>query len=424
MLNQEIKIAVVGLGYVGLPLAIELGKKYRTVGFDISERKIQSYLKGVDPAGELDSDQFKQAKHLCFESNPDSIKDADYLIIAVPTPITEANIPDLSHLEAATKLVSENMKHGVTVVYESTVYPGATEEFCVPILESGSGLKLGEGFFVGYSPERVNPGDKERTITRIVKVVSGSDERTLKNLAEIYSSIISAGVYEAESIKVAEAAKVIENTQRDVNIALVNELAIVCKSLNIDTNAVLKAAGTKWNFLNFHPGLVGGHCIGVDPFYLTYKAQTVGYHPELILAGRRINDGMAAYIAKMVVKELIRTGVRKDGGKILVAGLTFKEDCSDFRNSKSFDLIHELLDFGFEVDGYDPHMDTLSLNEQHSVDIVPIPEDGKYDSVIVAVGHTEFRKLGCDVIRRWGVPGAQIVDVKNIFPELDGAIRL
>jgi UDP-N-acetyl-D-galactosamine dehydrogenase len=335
-------IAVVGLGYVGLPLAVEFGKKFRTIGFDLSVEKIESYKRFIDPTGEVSSEDLKAATMLEVGTNPAALKEADFVIVAVPTPVDDAHQPDFSPLVGSSKAVGQNLKQGAIVVFESTVYPGATEEVCIPIIERESGKTWKKDFFVGYSPERINPGDKERTVTKIVKVVSGDTPETLATVKEIYGSIITAGVYPASNIKVAEAAKVIENTQRDLNIALMNELAIIFDKIGIDTLEVLQAAGTKWNFLPFRPGLVGGHCIGVDPYYLTHKAQKLGYHPEVILAGRRINDGMGKFIAEKTIKQLIRRGHPVKDCPIIVLGLTFKEDCPDLRNSRVIDVIRDL----------------------------------------------------------------------------------
>ncbi|MFZ2540758.1 MAG: nucleotide sugar dehydrogenase, partial [Gallionella sp.] len=352
-MNQKI-IAVVGLGYVGLPLALEFGKKFTTVGYDLSERKVSSYRKCCDPSGDIPGEDFHAAIHLIFTTDPSHLSKADYIIVTVPTPVDAAHQPDFSPLVSASTIVGKNMKSDAIVIYESTVYPGATEEVCIPILERESGLKWMKDFHVGYSPERVNPGDKERTITKVTKVVSGDDAATLKKVAELYDHIIVAGVHRVSSIKVAEAAKVIENTQRDLNIALMNELALIFDRLGIDTLEVLEAAGTKWNFLPFRPGLVGGHCIGVDPYYLTHKAVMLGYHPEVILAGRRINDSMAAFVAQQTVKQLSRAGDPIKNAKVIVLGLTFKENCSDLRNSKVADVVRELQEFGCKVSVHDP----------------------------------------------------------------------
>ncbi|RPI44303.1 MAG: nucleotide sugar dehydrogenase, partial [Betaproteobacteria bacterium] len=342
-------VAVVGLGYVGLPLAVEFGKQGRTIGFDLSTAKVESYRRFVDPTGEVSTEDLRSAKHLVPTSDPEALREADYIVVAVPTPVDEAHQPDFSPLVGASETVGKHMKRGAIVVYESTVYPGATEEVCIPVLEKHSGMKWKQDFHVGYSPERINPGDREHTLTRIVKVVSGDDPGTLDKVAALYGAIVKAGVHRASSIKVAEAAKVIENTQRDLNIALMNELAIIFDKIGIDTVVVLEAAGTKWNFLPFRPGLVGGHCIGVDPYYLTHKADKLGYHPQVILAGRRINDGMGKFIAEQTVKHMIRNGSAVKGAHVNVLGLTFKEDCPDLRNSRVIDVIRELQSYGVDV---------------------------------------------------------------------------
>lgn len=352
-------IAVVGLGYVGLPLAVEFGKSNQTIGFDLSESKINSYKEHIDPTGEVSTEDLRKADKLVCTTDANSLKNADFIIIAVPTPVDESHQPDFTPLIKSSETVGKNLKRGAIVVYESTVYPGATEEICIPILERFSGLKWKEDFNVGYSPERINPGDKERTVTKIVKVVSGDTPVTLKKVRDTYEKIITAGVYCANSIKVAEAAKVIENTQRDLNIALMNELAIIFDKLSIDTLEVLEAAGTKWNFLPFRPGLVGGHCIGVDPYYLTHKADMIGYHPQVILAGRRINDSMGKYIAEQTVKKMIAANISIKGSKILVMGLTFKENCPDLRNSKVIDVIKELESYGVNIIVHDPLVSSI-----------------------------------------------------------------
>lgn len=414
-------VAVVGLGYVGLPLAIEFGKKYRTIGYDVSEAKIDSYRQGRDPNGEVDEDNFRQSVGLEFSNEASSLKEADIVIVAVPTPVDAARIPDFSPLVGASTTVAKNMKRGAIVVYESTVYPGATEEVCIPLLEKFSGMRWMDDFHVGYSPERVNPGDKERTITKIIKIVSGDDQTTLELLADLYGSIITAGVHKAQSIKVAEAAKVIENTQRDLNIALMNELSIIFGKLNIDTAEVLQAAGTKWNFLPFRPGLVGGHCIGVDPYYLTHKAEMLGYHPEVILAGRRINDGMAAYAARQIVKQLIHAGSPIKGAKITVLGLTFKENCSDLRNSKVADLINELVEYGCDVTIHDPlasHSEAMHEYGLKLTDWKSLPK-ADAEAVVVAVAHREYLDLPIAELLSKLQPGGIFVDIKSAFPVED-----
>ncbi|KPK52717.1 MAG: GDP-mannose dehydrogenase [Acidithiobacillales bacterium SM23_46] len=408
-------VAVVGLGYVGLPLAVQFGQHMKTIGFDLNEAKVQSYRSFVDPTGEVSSEELRAATQLQVTTDPKAIAAADFVVVAVPTPIDVARQPDFSPLVGASRLTGRHMKKGVTVVYESTVYPGATEEVCVPILEQESGLKWKRDFHVGYSPERINPGDKEHTLTRIVKVVSGDDEQTLEAVAKLYSSVITAGVHRASSIKVAEAAKVIENTQRDLNIALMNELAVIFKKLGIDTLEVLEAAGTKWNFLPFRPGLVGGHCIGVDPYYLTHKAEMLGYHPEVILAGRRINDNMGKFIAEQTVKELIRGGNPVKGANAIVLGLTFKEDVPDLRNSRVIDVINELKAYGMEVFVHDPVSDPAEARHEYDIDLVSWEQLPKADALIAAVAHTQYLQMPIRELASKLTPNGCFVDVKSKF---------
>jgi UDP-N-acetyl-D-glucosamine/UDP-N-acetyl-D-galactosamine dehydrogenase len=408
-------IAVVGLGYVGLPLAVEFGKKHRTIGFDLSKSKIDAYKKFNDPTGEVSPAQLKSAKKLEVTTDPKALADADMIIVAVPTPVNDAHLPDFSPLVGSSTSVGRYMKRGAIVVYESTVYPGATEEVCIPILEKESGMKWKKDFFVGYSPERINPGDKERTLTKIVKIVSGDTPATLEKVAKAYASIITAGVYKASSIAVAEAAKVIENTQRDLNIALMNELAVVFDRLNLDTVEVLKAAGTKWNFLPFRPGLVGGHCIGVDPYYLTYKAQMVGYQPEVILAGRRINDNMGKFIAERTVKSMIAAGSSIRGAHVNVLGLTFKENCPDLRNSKVIDVIRELQSYGINVHVYDPAGEAKEALHEYGVKLVKFKDLPKADAVVAAVSHTEIVELPMAKLKKILRDGGVFTDVKSVF---------
>jgi len=408
-------IAVVGLGYVGLPLAVEFGKKFRTIGFDLSVEKIESYKRFIDPTGEVSSEDLKAATMLEVGTNPAALKEADFVIVAVPTPVDDAHQPDFSPLVGSSKAVGQNLKQGAIVVFESTVYPGATEEVCIPIIERESGKTWKKDFFVGYSPERINPGDKERTVTKIVKVVSGDTPETLATVKEIYGSIITAGVYPASNIKVAEAAKVIENTQRDLNIALMNELAIIFDKIGIDTLEVLQAAGTKWNFLPFRPGLVGGHCIGVDPYYLTHKAQKLGYHPEVILAGRRINDGMGKFIAEKTIKQLIRRGHPVKDCPIIVLGLTFKEDCPDLRNSRVIDVIRELESYGAKVIVHDPVADVNEAHHEYGVDLVTWENLPKAAAIVAAVNHREFKiRPAGDFLSKLHQDGV-ITDVKSMF---------
>jgi UDP-N-acetyl-D-galactosamine dehydrogenase len=409
-------VAVVGLGYVGLPLAVEFGKKFKTIGYDLSVEKISAYQRYCDPTGEVGSENLKASHHLSVSTDPSLISTADIIIIAVPTPVDEAHIPDFAPLLGSSTTVGAHMKQGAIVVYESTVYPGATEEVCIPLLEKHSGMKWKQDFHVGYSPERVNPGDKERTITKIVKVVSGDDDATLNTVAELYASVITAGVHRASSIKVAEAAKVIENTQRDLNIALMNELALIFDKIGIDTLEVLQAAGTKWNFLPFRPGLVGGHCIGVDPYYLTHKAEMMGYHPQVILAGRRINDGMAAYVAQQTVKGIIHNGGTVKKAKVIVLGLTFKENCPDLRNSKVADLVQELQDFGCDVSVHEPVAASSEAAHEYGISLTPwekLPADA--DAIVAAVSHKEYLAMPlADILGRLKKDGL-FVDVKSAY---------
>ena len=405
-------IAVVGLGYVGLPLAVEFGKQYDTIGFDLSEAKIDAYRRGVDPTGEVVPGELAAATRLEFTSDAAQLKRADFIVVAVPTPVDDAHQPDFGPLVRASESVGKNLKRGAIVVFESTVYPGATEEICVPVIERHSGMKWRKDFFVGYSPERINPGDKEHSLTRITKVVSGDLPETLERVATIYGSVIEAGVYRASSIKVAEAAKVIENTQRDLNIALMNELALIFHKIGIDTTEVLTAAGTKWNFLPFRPGLVGGHCIGVDPYYLTHKADKLGYHPQVILAGRRINDGMGKYVAEQTVKQMIQAGFPVKSAKVNVLGLTFKENCADLRNSRVIDVINELRSYGADVHVHDPVADAKEAVHEYGVTLEPWETLPKAHAVVVAVAHREFtaRPVG-DFVDKLEA-GGLFIDVK------------
>lgn len=410
-------VGVVGLGYVGLPLAVEFGKKMRTIGFDLSAAKVDSYKKFVDPTGEVSTESLREAKHLSVTTNPAALADADYIVVAVPTPVDIAHTPDFSPLIGASESVGKYMKRGAIVVYESTVYPGATEEVCIPVLEKFSGLKWKEDFHVGFSPERINPGDKERTLTTILKVVSGDDADTLEKVASLYESIVTAGVYKASSIKVAEAAKVIENTQRDLNIALINELAIIFDMLGLDTLEVLQAAGTKWNFLPFRPGLVGGHCIGVDPYYLTHKAEMIGYHPQVILAGRRINDGMAKFVAEKTVKELIRAGFPVKGCKVNVLGLAFKENCPDLRNSKVADLISELQSYGVEVHVHDPLADPQEAHHEYGLKLESWDELPRAHALVAAVSHREYLRMPLSSFQEKVVEDGCFIDLKSQFDQ-------
>jgi UDP-N-acetyl-D-galactosamine dehydrogenase len=405
-------VAVVGLGYVGLPLAIEFGKRHRTIGFDLSAPKVSAYLEHHDPTGEVPSESFTAAKLLHPTTDPSELGEADFIVVAVPTPVDDAHVPDFSPLIGSSTMVGKHLKRGATVVYESTVYPGATEEVCIPILERESGLKWKKDFWVGYSPERINPGDRERTLTKIIKVVSGDTPETMERVAAMYGSIVTAGVHKASSIKVAEAAKVIENTQRDLNIALVNELSLIFHRIGIDTTEVLEAAGTKWNFLPFRPGLVGGHCIGVDPYYLTHKAERLGYNPQVILAGRRINDGMGPWIAEQTVKSLIQLGHSVKGAHINVLGLTFKENCPDLRNSKVIDVIRELESYGATVHVHDPLADPAEAQHEYGIDLMPWEHLPKAAAIVAAVAHQELLDRPLDQVLHKLSASGLYVDVK------------
>lgn len=406
-------IAVVGLGYVGLPLAVEFGKKFRTIGFDLSEKKVESYSRGIDPSGEIPGAEFSAASQLEVSTDPAQIASADFIIVAVPTPVDSAQQPDFSPLISASISVGQQMKKGAVVIYESTVYPGATEEICIPVLEQHSGLKWKQDFHVGYSPERINPGDREHGLCNVVKVVAGDDEATLEAVAKLYLSVVTAGVHRVSSIKVAEAAKVIENTQRDLNIALMNELAIIFDKTGIDTLEVLEAAGTKWNFLPFRPGLVGGHCIGVDPYYLTHKAEKLGYHPEVILAGRRINDGMGKFIAQQTMKQMIRAGCQLKGARVNVLGLTFKENCADLRNSRVIDVIHELQSFGIEVHVHDPEANSAEAYQVYGVELKTWDKLPQADAIVLAVAHRSLIETPFPRYLEKVLPGGCLIDVKS-----------
>jgi len=405
-------IAVVGLRYVGLPLAVEFGKKHPTIGFDLSAAKVEAYRRHVDPTGEVSTEELKAATQLRVTADPAALKDAEFVIVAVPTPIDEAHQPDFGPLLGASESVGRNLKRGATIVYESTVYPGATEEICIPVVEKHSGMKWKQDFFVGYSPERINPGDKEHTLTRIVKVVAGDTPETLERVARVYGSVVTAGVHRASSIKVAEAAKVIENTQRDLNIALMNELALIFHKLGIDTLEVLQAAGTKWNFLPFRPGLVGGHCIGVDPYYLTHKADKIGYHPQVILAGRRINDGMGKFVAEQAVKHMIQAGFSVKGAHVNVLGLTFKEDCPDLRNSRVIDIVRELESYGVTVHVHDPLADANEAMHEYGVELKAWEHLPQANAIVAAVAHKAFKVRPIEDYLTKLAPGGLMVDVK------------
>ena len=408
-------VAVIGLGYVGLPLVVEFAKQGRTIGFDIHEGKVAACRAGIDPSRELTDAQMAEAVHAEYTSDGAMLGEADIIIVAVPTPVDQAHIPDFKPLIGASTSVGRHMKKGAIVVYESTVYPGATEEVCIPVLERESGLKWKQDFFVGYSPERINPGDKEHTLTKILKIVSGDTPETLQRVAELYERIVIPGVHRASSIKAAEAAKVIENTQRDLNIALMNELAIIFDKMGIDTTEVLEAAGTKWNFLKFKPGLVGGHCIGVDPYYLTHKADMLGYHPQVILAGRRINDGMGKFIADQTIKHMIASGSHILGAKVNVLGLTFKENCGDLRNSKVIDIIHELRSYGADVYVTDARAGTEEAMHEYGVRLLPFDELPRADAIVAAVAHEEYAALGVEQLGKKMISGGAFIDVKAAF---------
>ena len=410
-------VAVIGLGYVGLPLVIEFGKHSRTIGFDIATNKVESCLRGVDPSREIPDEDMAAAKHAVYSDDPKVLAEADIIIVAVPTPVDEAHIPDFGPLVGASKSAGAHMKKGAIVVYESTVYPGATEEVCIPVLEQASGMKWKQDFFVGYSPERINPGDREHMLTNVIKVVAGDTPETLDKVAAMYERIVQPGVHRCTSIKAAEACKVIENTQRDLNIALMNELAIIFDKVGIDTSEVLRAAGTKWNFLRFSPGLVGGHCIGVDPYYLTHKAEMLGYHPQVILAGRRINDGMGKYIAEQTVKNMIAAGSYVKGARVNVLGLTFKENCADLRNSKVADVINELKSYGVEVFAHDPWADPEEAMHEYGVRLFKWEDLPRADAIVAAVSHRELTSLPVEDIQKKLIKGGCFVDVKACFDE-------
>ncbi len=413
---QEIRIGIIGLGYVGLPLAVEFGRKYPTVGFDVKTSRIDELTGGKDSTLEVPEDELADSKFLQFSADAADLADCNFYVVTVPTPIGDGNRPLLTPLKAASMTISNALKPGDVVVYESTVYPGATEEFCVPFLENGSGLTMNEDFFVGYSPERINPGDQEHRLPSILKVTSGSTPDAADFIDEVYRSIITAGTHKTSSIKVAEAAKVIENTQRDVNIALINELAMIFERVGIDTEEVLLAAGTKWNFLPFRPGLVGGHCIGIDPYYLTYKAQQLGYNPEMILAGRRINDNMSLYVASRIIKLMLSKGQQPQSSRVLMLGFTFKENCPDFRNTKVVDIVNELKTYGASVDIFDPWVDVAEARQEYDIELTEDPQPGAYDVVVLAVAHEQFREMGEQGIKAYGKPESVFFDIKYLLP--------
>ena len=418
------QIAIIGLGYVGLPLAVEFGKKRPVMGFDINRSRITELQVGQDHTLEVSPEELKHAGQLCFSADETDLATCNFFIVTVPTPIDEHKQPDLTPLIKASEIIGKVLKRGDVVVYESTVYPGATEDDCVPVLEKHSGLKFNVDFFAGYSPERINPGDKEHRVTTIKKVTSGSTPEVAELVDAIYREIITAGTHKASSIRVAEAAKVIENTQRDVNIALINELALIFNRMGIDTEAVLQAAGTKWNFLPFRPGLVGGHCIGVDPYYLTHKAQSIGYHPEIILAGRRLNDSMCAYVVTQLVKTMTQRRIQVQGSRVLVMGLTFKENCPDLRNTRVVDIVRELGEYNVQADVYDPWASAEEAQHEYGIILVQQPEDGAYDAIIVAVAHREFKAMGAGAIRALGKSQHVLYDLKYILPAQDSDLRL
>ncbi|MGK2231979.1 MAG: UDP-N-acetyl-D-galactosamine dehydrogenase [Colwellia sp.] len=421
---KDIKIAVIGLGYVGLPLAVEFGKKYQTLGFDINQARISELNNGSDSTLEVSDEELAATTNLNYSCQPEDLRSANVYIVTVPTPIDQHKQPDLTPLIKASEMLGKIVSKGDIIIYESTVYPGATEEACIPVVEKVSGLVFNKDFYAGYSPERINPGDKEHRVTNILKVTSGSTPEIATIVDDLYRSIITAGTHKASSIKVAEAAKVIENTQRDVNIALINELSIIFNKLGIDTLEVLEAAGTKWNFLPFRPGLVGGHCIGVDPYYLTHKAQIVGYHPEMILAGRRLNDGMGAYVVSQLVKNMLHKRIQVEGANVLIMGLTFKENCPDLRNTKIVDIVSELKEYNINVDITDPWCSSEQAEHEYNLTLTEKPETGKYDAIILAVAHNEFKVMGVEEIRKLGKSEHVLYDLKYILPKESVDMRL
>lgn len=421
---KDIKIAVIGLGYVGLPLAVEFGKKYQTLGFDINQARISELNNGSDSTLEVSDEELAATTNLNYSCQPEDLRSANVYIVTVPTPIDQHKQPDLTPLIKASEMLGKIVSKDDIIIYESTVYPGATEEACIPVVEKVSGLVFNKDFYAGYSPERINPGDKEHRVTNILKVTSGSTPEIATIVDDLYRSIITAGTHKASSIKVAEAAKVIENTQRDVNIALINELSIIFNKLGIDTLEVLEAAGTKWNFLPFRPGLVGGHCIGVDPYYLTHKAQIVGYHPEMILAGRRLNDGMGAYVVSQLVKNMLHKRIQVEGANVLIMGLTFKENCPDLRNTKIVDIVSELKEYNINVDITDPWCSSEQAEHEYNLTLTEKPETGKYDAIILAVAHNEFKVMGVEEIRKLGKSEHVLYDLKYILPKESVDMRL
>ena len=421
---DQIKLAIIGLGYVGLPLAVEFAKKRDVLGFDIHQARIKALQAGHDTTLEVSDEELREATGMHYSANAADLAACNVFIVTVPTPIDDHKQPDLTPLIKASETIGKVLKKGDIVIYESTVYPGATEEDCVPVLEKFSGLKFNVDFFAGYSPERINPGDKEHRVSTIKKVTSGSTPEVAELVDQLYRQIIVVGTHKAESIKVAEAAKVIENTQRDVNIALINELAIIFNKMGIDTEAVLQAAGSKWNFLPFRPGLVGGHCIGVDPYYLTHKAQSIGYHPEIILAGRRLNDGMGAYVVSQLVKAMLKRRITVEGARVLVMGLTFKENCPDLRNTRIVDIVKELGEYNIQADVYDPWVDVAEAQHEYGLTPIDAPRQGAYDAIIVGVAHEQFKAMGADAIRALGKKEHVIYDLKYVLPRTAADLRL
>lgn len=421
---DELKLAIIGLGYVGLPLAVEFGKKRSVVGFDINQARIESLRAGHDATLEVCEEELRSAVHLRYTTDVSDLADCNVFIVTVPTPIDEHKKPDLRPLIRASEIIGQVLKQGDIVIYESTVYPGATEEECVPVLERVSGLKFNQDFFAGYSPERINPGDKEHRVSTIKKVTSGSTPEVADVVDALYREIVTVGTHKAPCIKVAEAAKVIENTQRDLNIALMNELAVIFNRMGIDTQAVLEAAGTKWNFLPFRPGLVGGHCIGVDPYYLTHKAQAIGYHPEIILAGRRLNDSMGTYVVSQLVKAMLKRRIQIDEARVLVMGLTFKENCPDLRNTRVVDIVRELGEYNVIVDVYDPWIDPEEAEHEYGIRPVREPEAAAYDGIVIAVAHDDFKSMGAENIRRLGKPVHVLYDLKYVLKPEQSDLRL
>ncbi len=421
---ENLNVAVVGLGYVGLPLAVEFGKYRSVTGFDINAERVEELRNGRDRTMEVTPEELTAASGLSYTSDTADMAACNVFIVTVPTPIDSYKTPDIRPLIRASETIGKVLKRGDIVIYESTVYPGATENDCVPVLESVSGLRFNEDFFAGYSPERINPGDKQRRVNMICKVTSGSTPEVADLVDALYAQIITAGTHKAPSIRVAEAAKVIENTQRDVNIALINELALIFNRLGIDTQAVLEAAETKWNFLPFRPGLVGGHCIGVDPYYLTHKAQSIGYHPEIILAGRRLNDGMGAYVVSQLIKAMVKECIQVQGARVLIMGLSFKENCPDLRNTRVIDMIHELQEYNIQADVYDPWVDPDEASREYGVTMVQQPDDAAYDGIVLAVGHDQFKNMGAAAVRCYGKPQHVLYDLKYIFDATEVDLRL